>query len=560
MGDLTITSPHARPFARWDEEPSPGLPEHGLAWLAERIGPPSPSAVTPPAELQLADPKLPDDARAALVEIVGGPNVRSDRMARLRHSAGSSLDDLLRQRSGEALGAPDAVVSPAAEGEVVRILAAANAHRLAVIPVGGGTSVVGGVEPVTGVGHQGVIAVDTSRMRGLLAASAEDRTARFLPGTTGPEAERLLSAHGLTLGHVPQSFARATIGGYAATRSAGQASAGFGRFDSMVVALRMATPRGVLAVGTGTPNAAGPDLRQLVIGSEGAFGIITEVTVRVRRPGAQSRYEGWMFPDLASGLRLLRAFAQDSYRADTAPDVCRLSDPQETELQLALRGHGPQTKALDGYLRLRGRSQGCLGVFGWEGSPRMIRVRRSEASDLIRRAGGVALGSAAGQAWRRHRFDAPRQRDSLLDAGVLVETLETATRWSNLGATRAAMRHALIESLTSQGTPPIVMSHISHIYPTGACLYFTVMARMAGEPGREGSSAAAARAQWHMAKRAVNEAVVGSGATITHHHGVGRDHAPWLGAEIGGLGLDLLRSVKAGLDPEGVMNPGALVG
>jgi alkyldihydroxyacetonephosphate synthase len=430
----------------------------------------------------------------------------------------------------------------------------ARDHRLAVVPVGGGTSVVGGVEPAAGPGFAGVLVLDLSRMSGLVRVEALDRTATLLPGTTGPEAEALLAAHGMTLGHVPQSWARATIGGYAATRSAGQASTGFGRFDAMVVGLRLATPRGVLDLGTGTPNAVGPDLRQLAIGSEGTLGVITEVTVRVHRAPARTRHEGWIVPTFDDGLAVLRSLVQDGPRADSAPDISRLSDPEETEVQLALRGPSAQSAALDTYLRARRRAQGCLVVVGWEGEASTIRARRREAIARLRAAGAVSLGTAAGEAWRRHRFDAPTQRDALLDAGVLVETLETATTWSRLPGLRSAVRSALSDSLAEQGTPAVVMTHVSHLYPTGASLYTTVLAR------RADGGLPAARAQWRSAKARATEALLAAGGTLTHHHAVGRDHAPWVDREIGELGVEVLRATKAALDPTGMLNPGALVG
>jgi alkyldihydroxyacetonephosphate synthase len=544
--------PSPRPIARWSDEPIPALAPPVRAFLRARLGDLTPAPATDPADIEAPPSRLDPAARDALAQVLGPDAVRTDRLARLRLAAGSSYADLLRLRSGDGLCWPDAVVAPATEDQVRRLLAVSERHRLAVVPVGGGTSVVGGVEP-DGGGAAATVCLDLSRLAGLVRVDATDRTATFLPGTTGPQAESLLAPHGLALGHVPQSFARASLGGYAATRSAGQASTGFGRFDAMVVALRLVTPRGTLVLGTGTPNATGPDLRHLAIGSEGAFGVITEVTVRVRPAPQVRRYEGWMLPDLAGGLGLLRDLVQDGPRADSAPDVCRLSDPQETEVQLALRGSGVQAQALDAYLRVRRRSGGCLAVLGWEGAAATVRQRRAEAVAAVKAAGGVWLGTAAGEAWRRHRFDAPSQRDALLDAGVLVETLETATTWSRLPALREAVRSALVDALTRQGTPPVVFAHVSHVYPTGASVYTTVLAR------RARPDAAGAREQWRAAKAAATEALLAAGGTLTHHHAVGRDHTPWLDRELGPLGVDVLRGVKATLDPAGVLNPGVLV-
>lgn len=541
-----------RPFGQWIDGPTASLEPHVRAWLDEHLGSLTPAAPVDPAIINVPPSRIKASTLGALVAAIGQENVRQDRLARLRHSAGSSYDDLLRLRSGLDLAIPDAVLSPADEAEVVALLRVAEDHDLAVVPLGGGTSVVGGVEPANGTRSAAVV-VDLSRMSGMVNLDPINRTATFLPGTTGPRVEQVLAEHGLMLGHVPQSFARATIGGYAATRSSGQASTGFGRFDALVVSIRMATPRGLLAAGTGTPNAGGPDLRHLIVGSEGAFGVITEVTVKVRPAPQVRRYEGWMLPDFAVGTDVLRSLVQDGPRSDSAPDVCRLSDADETAIQLALRGGGARSAALNGYLRARNRSHGSLAIIGWEGNSKAVDDRRDEAISALRSAGGVSLGTSAGEAWRRHRFHAPSQRDSLLNAGVMVETLETATTWRNVGQLRAAIRAALHADLARHGTPPVVLTHLSHLYSTGASLYITVLAK------RVDGDTDAAREQWRSAKTAVTDAIVANGGAVSHHHAIGRDHRPWLPTEVGELGIGVLSAVKNTLDPAGVMNPGALV-
>lgn len=522
-----------------------------MRFLEQRWGTLRPCLAVDPVEVPVGESRLSPAGATALTRALTDARVRTDRIARLRAAAGSSYDDLLRLRSGVDLCVPDVVVEPVNAAEVAAVLGIAEQHQLAVVAVGGGTSVVGGVEPA-GAGAP-VLVLDLARMAGLLRLQPVDRIATFGPGTTGPQAEALLAEHGLALGHVPQSWARATLGGYAATRSAGQVSTGWGRFDEMVVGARVTTPRGELVVGTGTPNAVGPDLRHLVLGSEGILGVITEVSVRVRRAPQVRRYEGWMLPSLEAGISVLRALAQNGVRADSLPDVARLSDRQETEIQLALRRPGLQSSAVDRYLRLRRRAAGCLLIVGWEGAEPGVRQRHREAARWLDRAGGVSLGAPAGEAWHRHRFDAPSQRDALLDAGILVETVETATTWSQVGPLRQAVRAALEAELAAPGAPPMVMTHLSHVYPTGACLYVTVLApRVAGD-------VAAARDQWRTAKAAVTEAVLTHGGTLTHHHAVGRDHAPWLEREIGPLGVELIAAAKAAVDPAGVLNPGVLL-
>jgi alkyldihydroxyacetonephosphate synthase len=350
---------------------------------------------------------------------------------------------------------------------------------------------------------------------------------------------------------VPQSYEWATAGGCAATRSAGQASTGFGRFEELVAALRCATPAGELATLLAPASAAGPDLRGLVVGSEGTLGAITELTLRVRPVAAAARYEGWLLRSFEDGCEALRALAQ----SEAAPDVARLSDADETRTTLALAGRDRLGRLL------RGR---CLLIAGWEAAAEAAETgrgrntaasaaaaiggRRKAAARILRSRNAIPLGRGPGEAWRAARFAGPHLRDALLDRGALVETLETAATWSRLGAVHAAVRNALDGALAA--TPPVVGCHVSHLYPDGASLYFTVLAR---QDPRDPAG------QWRAAKRAATDALVAAGATITHHHAVGRDHAPWFAAEHGPLGLDLLQALKQQCDPHGVMNPGKLL-
>ena len=365
-------------------------------------------------------------------------------------------------------------------------------------------------------------------------------TAVFEPGMRLPEADRALAEHGFTLGHVPQSYEWATVGGCVATRSAGQASTAYGRIEDNVLALSCATPVGPLATLDVPATAAGPLLRELVTGSEGTLGVITQVALRVFPVAAAQRYEGWFFRSFAEGADALRKLAQRG----AAPDVARLSDEEETRMSLGLSGgDGLKAKAGGALLRARGYADGCVLIAGWEGSAQEVDQRHAPAARLLRDAGGMAVGRSPGEAWRASRFAGPHLRDDLLDRGLLVETLETATTWTNLDALYRAVGDALRGAVEQ----PVVMCHISHVYATGASLYFTVFARQdANDPA----------GQWRAAKTAASDAIVATGGTITHHHAIGRDHVPWLGGELGDLGLELLRSVKERCDPAGVMNPG----
>src|SRR3954453_16995758 len=487
-----------------------------------------------PEQVKLRPSALSPADRDALADIVGAKNCGVDDGARLLRAGGKSTLDLLRRRDPGVQDAPDAVLLPGDEDEVAETLRLCGQRSIAVIPFGGGTSVVGGLDPLRG-DFPAVVSLDLRRLDQLHSLDDVSGEAELGPGPTGPKAEELLAARGFSLGHFPQSFQFATIGGYAATRSSGQNSAGYGRFDDMVRGLRAVTPAGVLELGRAPASAAGPDLRQLILGSEGVFGVITPVRVRIHPVSAATRYEAWSFADFPTGAAALRAVVQTG----TGPTVIRLSDEAETGVNLA-------TTDSIGEDRVAG---GCLAVTVFEGSEAHTASRHAETHALLEPNGGTSLGEAPARAWEHGRFGAPYLRDSLLSAGALCETLETATNWSNVSTLKAAVTEALTTSLAESGTPALVLCHISHVYPTGASLYFTVVAGQRGNPVE----------QWHKAKTAASEAMVRCGATITHHHAVGADHRPWMRDKIGELGVEVLRAVKAVLDPAGILNPGKLI-
>jgi alkyldihydroxyacetonephosphate synthase len=483
-------------------------------------------------DLELAPARLPGAMVAELGAIVGPDHARGDHEARARHARGKSTIDLLELRGGAAISAPDVVVSPASEDEVQAVLRCCSARRVAVIPFGGGTSVVGGLRP-DAAGFAGTVALDVRRLDALVSVDEESRLAVLEPGLRGPEAEALLGARGWTLGHFPQSWEYATLGGFAAARSSGQSSAGYGRFDERVLGLRLATPAGTLTLGRAPKSAAGPDLRQLVLGSEGTLGVITSLTLAVDPLPEHRVYEGWMLPSFAEGTALMRRLAQDGPR----PTVLRLSDEAETALGLA------RPLEIGG-----GAAGGCLAIVGWEGAYEEVERHRRATAEILLGARGEAVPDA-GDGWAAGRYRGPYLRDALLDAGALVETLETVTFWSSLPGLYATVAGALRDTLTGLGTPPAILCHISHVYPAGASLYFTVACAQLENP----------IAQWEAAKAAASEAILAAGASITHHHGIGADHRDLYPREVGELGVEVLRAVKRTLDPAGILNPGILL-
>ena len=303
--------------------------------------------------------------------------------------------------------------------------------------------------------------------------------------------------------------------------------------------LRLATPAGPLTAGRVERSATGPDLRGLLVGSEGVLGVVTEATLRLRRAPEVEVYEAWLARSFEHGLTALRALAQ----AEVAPDVARLSDDVETDTALALAG-GTSAKGLRALLGRRGG--GCLVITGWDGSAGGVSSRRVASRAVLRSQRVWPLGRGPGHSWARGRFSGPYLRDDLMDRGLLVETLETAGTWSTLPALHAAVRAALVQALGDEGGEPLVACHASHVYTTGASLYFTFIAAAGEDPlGR-----------WRAAKTAASRAIVAAGGTISHHHGVGADHRPWMRDEVGDLGVEVLGGAQAHAGPDGRAQPG----
>ncbi len=525
------------------------------AWIARELGLSSlPSTPAVSLEAVTFPPvRLGREALAALRSAVGAENVRDDDRDRVFHALGRSYHDLVRLRTGRLPCAPDAVVYPGDADEVEAVLRLAVTHAFSVVPYGGGSSVVGGVEADDPRGRP-VVTLDTTRLAVVGKVDPEDRTVALGAGLYGPELETALAEQGYTLGHFPQSFEFSTLGGWIAARGAGQMSNRYGKAEEWLVGAELATAHGRLRTGGFPATAAGPDLDGLVAGSEGTLGVITEATVRVHPTPATRDYRAWLLPSFGAGQAVVRELAQE----EAPVAMVRISDPDETRFLRGLSGAGKTPRlaerAVAAWMRRRGHGEGtCLLLVGAEGD----RGEVNEAMRLSRKAarshGGFPLGSSLGRHWHRDRFRLPYLRDPLLDRGLGVDTLETAVPWSRAAAMHAAVTRAL-RSAMDAGAPAghgISMCHLSHTYPEGTSLYFTcVWPRDDRDPV----------GQWKAIKAAASDAIVQNGGTISHHHGVGLDHLPWMEREKGAAGMALLRGAKAAVDPEGVLNPGKLVG
>jgi alkyldihydroxyacetonephosphate synthase len=526
-----------------DPAVEPTLDDQALAVLRERIG----ELEAWPLARRIEDFELPaaEALPRALIDAVEEANVSTDDEDRVRHATGRGYVDLARLRNGALEAAPDAVVVPPDAEALRRVIGICATEGIAVVPFGGGTSVVGGVEPLRG-SHGRLISLDLGALRDV-EVDERSLTARLGAGLRGPEAEAALGAHGLTLGHFPQSFEYATIGGFAATRSAGQASSGYGRFDALVSSVRLLAPAGELSTLETPHTAAGPALRELVIGSEGVLGAIPDVTVRVRPLPKVRRYEAWMAESFEAGSEIVRALAQ----GPGLPEIIRVSDEEETEGTLALSGpRGLGARLFNRYLGIRARRGGSLVIVGFEGDEESVARRRALTVRALRDGGAAYLGQSAGRAWEHGRYQGPYLRDTLIGMGAMVETFETSHTWSRFGELHAAVGDAIRGAVDQQGTPGLVFCHLSHAYADGASLYFTFISR-----ARRGAELE----QWAAVKRAASAAIVAHGGTITHHHAIGRDHAPYMEAEVGKVGIEVLRAVKEQLDPANIMNPGKLL-
>lgn len=519
-------------WSRWgDPDHATTLPDGARELIALAFGEIRPHGSVSFDAVTVPDTVADADWVEVLAAVVGRSHVTANDEDRIHHTRGKSTPDLIAARTGDFADAPDLVVRPGSPEEVVGVLQVCAARQVAVVPYGGGTSVVGGLV-ADRRDLRGIVSLDLRRLAELVDLDDLSRTATLQAGLLGPRAEELLGARGYTLGHFPQSFEFASIGGFAATRSSGQSSSGYGRFDSMVISLTVATTNGLWTVGRAPASAAGPDLRQLVLGSEGTLGVITDVTVMVRPLPSERVYETWRWPSFADGANAMRTLVQD----DLNPTVLRLSDETETAINLS----DPSAIGLSD-------AGGVQMVCGFEGNPGRVLRMREEVAEALAALGGERVGEQGGEAWAKGRFAAPYLRDALLDEGVLVETLETATVWSNLQHLYTAVKGAI--DVAADGSNPLVLCHISHVYRAGASLYFTVAMREAED----------SIAQWAAVKRAAGDAIRDAGGTITHHHAVGRDHKPWLADEIGATGVAALRAVKGALDPEGILNPGVLI-
>lgn len=467
---------------------------------------------------------------------------------RLRHARGHSFPDWIALRAGTPGPFPDAVALPTRHDEVAAALAEAARRGAVVIPYGGGTSVVGHLT-VPVAEQRPVLSLSLERMEQLLELDETAQLARFGAGTPGPRLEAQLAPRGWLLGHYPQSYEYSTVGGWVVTRSSGQQSLWYGRIEQLFHAGRLATLKGEFRVGGVPASSAGPDLREAVLGSEGRLGVLTEATMRIRRRPERESFHAVFFPSWEQGVAAVRALAQ----SDLHLSMLRLSNEVETTTQLALAGHARLVTWLERYLRLRGVGSGkVMLLVAASGDPGVVRRALGGALALARAHAGVHAGARPGAGWVRNRFRSAYLRNSLWEAGYAVDTVETCLDWPRVTAYMRAVEAAARGVFEAEQERVHAYTHLSHVYRQGCSVYSTFVWRAGRDPAGE-------LERWQRLKRAVCTTIVAHGGTISHQHGVGADHAPYLPAEKGALGMDLLRAMARELDPEGLLNPGKLL-
>ena len=485
-----------------------------------------------------------------LASIFGPNNVGLDDKERFLHSLGKGYLDLIRAWKGTPSSVPDVVVCPSNDSQIEKLFSEAANWDFVVVPYGGATTVVGGVESRTEAGKV-VVCLDFKLMNKVLKIDEKSFLAEVQPGCLGPELEQALGSVGLTLGHFPQSFEYSTVGGWVATRSAGYESTRYGKIEDMVESLRLVTPQGIIETPLVPASATGPDLRQILIGSEGTIGVITSITLKLRKAPESRLYVGVLFKAFADGVEAVRNMMQK----EIIPNVVRLSDPNETKASMALASHdggSPVERIGTWYLRRSGYfgSESVVMILGFEGSPEWVHFERKRALAICKSFGGFSVGSGVGNTWFKERFDLPYLRDKLLGMHVLVDTLETATTWSRLPSLHSQIMTAFAEAFQELQVPGYAMAHVSHEYPTGASLYFTFMAKQLVDREEE---------EWHRIKSKVTDVIVAAGASLSHHHGIGVEHTQWMKKYYGPLGIRILEAIKRELDPKAIMNPEKLI-
>jgi alkyldihydroxyacetonephosphate synthase len=476
--------------------------------------------------------------------------VTTDVEERVVHTYGKSIRDLLRIRGSLIERAVDIVAYPADEDQVLAVVRWAAENDVVVIPFGGGTNISGSLEPLAGESRV-VLSLDLGLLDKVVSIDAGSGLATIQAGAQGPDLEAELGRRGWTLGHFPDSFTHSTLGGWVATRSSGMQSDVYGDIADIARGMRVVRPGGVTVIRPLPSTSTGPSVREMILGSEGRLGVITEVTVQVHRLPEVREIQAYFFPNWEAGTAAMAEIAA----SDARPTVTRVSDARETGFSLATskeskKAIDPQ-KILFALLKRRGWDLDNLNLsfIGFEGSKSHVAYEKKLVAAIVKKHGGIGVGKGPGVLYDQKKFDTPYLRDFLLDRGAAADVSETAAPWSRLNEMHDSVYAAANAAYDELGVKGWIMSHLSHSYHSGACLYFTFAFVHDGvDP----------IGQYDVVKRSIQQAFIEHGGTLSHHHAVGLEHAPWLEQDLSAGGVELIRGLFGAADPAGILNPGKI--
>lgn len=528
------------------------------AFVMDKIGIDLAAPKTPPPDfddLQVPEPRIPDALTAKLRGVVGDDGLTQDDLARVVHTYGKGLADLVRVRASDLPRVPDAVVYPADEDEVQQVVDIVADADAVVIPFGGGSNIAGSLTPEADESRP-IISLDLGRLNRVLDIDESSGLARIQAGVLGPDMETQLNARGWTMGHQPDSFQHSTLGGWVATRSSGMQSDKYGDIADITRGMRVVLPGKVVSIRPLPSTSSGPSVREMILGSEGRLGVITEVWVNVHNLPANRVIVGYLFPTWTAALSAMHEISE----SDATPSVTRVSNANETAFSFALQKESSgmdavAKKGLFAFLKKRGWSldDACISFIGYEGSSAHVKNTKSLVGKIVRSRGGITLGKGPGAIYDQKKFDTPYIRDFLLDIGAFGDVSETAAPWSRLRELYDATIKAANETFDKLGVKGFIMCHLSHSYHSGACLYFT----FAFPPGVDHFSGQLAK-YWAV-KRTIQQSFVDHGGTLSHHHGVGTDHAQWLEQDLSVGGVDIMTGLFKAVDPGRHLNPGTVL-
>ncbi|EGC33025.1 alkyl-dihydroxyacetonephosphate synthase [Dictyostelium purpureum] len=503
-------------------------------------------------DIKIHAPKQYPEFVKELKAFFSADQLKDDKLARITHTFGKSIRDLIRVRIGLIKYAPDLIVLPHSHEEVEKLVQLAQKWNVVIIPMGGGSNIVGAIEPVSD--DRFTVSIDMRRMNKVLWVDRKEMTACIQVGVMGPHLEEQLNKQGVSLGHDPDSFEFSTLGGWLATCSSGHQSDKYGDIEDMAVSFRTVTPTGTLELRNGARAGAGINYKHIILGSEGTLGIITEAVMKVHAVPQAAEYYGFLFPSFNHAVAAL----QQIRSSEIIPTMIRIYDPEETALSFASKpSKGPIAEFMSAavkkylhYVRSFDFKSVCLSIIGFEGPKKVVDFHRNSVFDILSKNGAFGLGSAPGKTWAEKRYDLPYIRDFLLDHNMWVDVAETTVSYTNLVPLWKEAKQAFQQHFRSQGIPSWICAHISHTYSNGVCLYFIFASKQNSDKDMK---------QYIEAKGLMTDIILKYGGALSHHHAVGYEHVPWMTRYVSKGWIQVYRKLKETFDPKDICNPRKLI-